>query len=114
MVHAGNVPGFVIPSLNRGEQLAVAVAEHCEAWLRASPSSWEAVDYAWDVSLACGASGRHGDCYRARHPLRLTGRSAEGAADCGLVLVKGRTTFEGHCTCLPRVLQRRKYTGLAA
>jgi hypothetical protein len=42
MVHAGNVPGFVIPSLNRGEQLAVAVAEHCDAWLRASPSSLEA------------------------------------------------------------------------
>ena len=113
-VHARNVLGFVILSPNRGEQLAVAVAvaEYCEAWLWASPSSWGAVDYAWDVSLPCGASGRRGDCCRAYFPLRLTGRSAEGAADGGLAPVKGRTAFEGRCPCPLKVLRLGKVQGV--
>jgi len=51
---------------------------------------------------------------RAYCPPRLTGRGAEGLAGGGLVLVKDRIVFEGCSPCSPRVLQRRKYTGLAA
>jgi len=45
--------------------------------------------------MSCGASGRHGDFCRAYRPLRLTEWGVEGPADGGLVLVKGRTVFEG-------------------
>ena len=51
-VHAWNVLGFVTLFPNRGEQLAVAVAEHCEAW--------GAVDYAWDVSIILCLREHHG------------------------------------------------------
>ena len=112
-LHAQNVSGFVVLSPNRGEQLTVPVAKHCVAWPRIWSSSLEAFSHAWNAFLPCGASGHRGDSCGARCPLRLTGRSAEGAADGGLVLVKGRTTSEGRCSCLPRFLQRREYTGLA-
>jgi len=79
-----------------GEQLVAAVAGHYGAWLRASPSSLEAFSHARNVPASCGTSGRRGDCCRAYCPLRLTGRSAEGAADGGPALVNGRTVFEGY------------------
>ena len=102
------------PLPNRGEQLVVPVTEHSEAWPQAWLSSLEAFSHAWNAFLPCGASGHRGDSCGARCPLRLTGRSAEGAADGDLVLVKGRTASEGCCSCMPRFLQRREYTGLAA
>ena len=61
-----------------GEQLVAPVAEHCEAWPRAWLSSLEALSHAWNVFLSCGVSGRCGGSCRARRPLHLTGRSAEG------------------------------------
>ena len=102
------------PESGRGEQLAVAVVEHCEAWPQAWLSSLEAFSHAWNVSWSCGIRGRHGDSCRTCRPLRLTGRSVEGVSDGGLVLISSRTLFEGRCPCSPRVLQRRKYRGLAA
>ena len=75
---------------------------------------WEPCDRARGVSLSCGASRWSGSGCRARCPSRLVRRGAEGAADGGLVPVNGRTVFEGHCPCLPRVLQRRKYEDLVA
>ena len=44
-----------------GEQVVVIVAEHSEAWLRASPLSWGAFGHARDVRASCGTSGRCGD-----------------------------------------------------
>jgi len=41
----------------------------------------------------------------------LTRRGAEGAADGGLAPAKSRIASESRRTCLPRVLQRRKYKG---
>ena len=110
----GVIFDVVILSPNQGGQLTVAVAEHCEAWPRARPSSLEAFSHAWNVPASYGTSGRCGGSGRARRPLHLTGLSAEGAADGGLAPVKGRTAFEGCCPCPSRVLQRREYTGLAA
>jgi len=74
----------------------------------------EAFDHAWNVSLSCGVCGQRGNSRRTHDPLHLTRRSAEGACDGSLVLVNSRTVFEGLCPCSPRVLQRRKYKGLAA
>ena len=113
-LHARNVSGFVILSSNRGEQLAVPVAEHCEAWLRAWSLSLEDFSHAWDVSLSCGVRGRCGDSYRTHCPLCLTGRTIEGVSDGGLILVDSRTVLEGRCPCLPRVLQRGEYKGFVA
>ena len=85
----------------------------CRAWRRAWLSSLEAFSHAWNVSWSCGIRGRHGDSCRTCRPLRLTGRSVEGVSDGGLLLISSRTLFEGRCPCSPRVLQRRKYRGLA-
>ena len=81
------VPDVVLLSKNWGEQLVVPVAVHCEVWPRAWLSSLEAFDHAGNVYLSCGVCGRRGNSCRARCPLCLTGRSAEGASDDGLVLV---------------------------
>jgi len=113
-LHAQNVSDFVILSSNQGEQLAVPVAEHCEAWSRAWSPSLEAFSHAGNVSLSCGVRGRRGDSCRARCPLRLIGRSSEGVYDGGLVLVDSRTVLEGRFPCPPRVLQRGEYKDLVA
>ena len=103
-LHAQNDLGFIILSPNRGEQLVVPVAEHCEAWPWAWPSSLEAFNHAWNVSSSRGIRGRRGDSCRARCPLRLTGQSIEGVADGGPLLVNRHIVLEGRCPCLPRVL----------
>ena len=81
-----------------GEQLMVPVAEHCGAWCRV-----------WSSSLSCGTSRRRGSGCRAYCAPRLIRRGADGDTDSGLVPVNGHTTFEGHCPCPPRVLQRKEY-----
>ena len=89
------VPDVVLLSKNWGEQLVVPVAVHCEVWPRAWLTSLEAFDHAGNVYLFCGVCGRRGNSYRARCPLCLTGRSAEGASNDGLVLVYSCNVSEG-------------------
>ena len=113
-MHGVSLVASSFPRIGGGEQLAVAVVEHCEAWPQAWLSSLEAFSHAWNVSWSCGVRGRHGDSCRTCRPLRLTGRSVEGVSDGGLVLISSRTLFEGRCPCSPRVLQRRKYRGFSA
>ena len=91
----GMIFDFGILSPNRGEQWIVAVAGHCGTWRRPWPSSWKAFSHARNVPASCGANGRCGDFCWAYCPPRLTGWSTEGPADGGLVLVKGRTVFDG-------------------